>query len=194
MGPTKGSGRVGVFLVGSQRFFGFALRDLGASWVDVGRSFGNIAQDRAVIVRYLHEAAVHGEGVDRRSVDVVDASLGDREHANERDVTGQKADLTFGRTHDDLFGLGLEDDAFGRDELDMNGHCGSLLLLECLGARSQLGCLALDVFGATDHVERLLWQVIHIAVDECLERIDGLFDTGEDALLAGEDLGHEHWL
>lgn len=34
----------------------------------------------------------------------------------------------------------------------------------------------------------------HVAVDECFERVDGLFNTGEDALLAGEDLGYEHWL
>ena len=48
--------------------------------------------------------------------------------------------------------------------------------------------------GATDVEERLLGQVVEVAVDERLERVDRLLDRGGDAGQAGEDLGHVHRL
>src|SRR5690606_4409588 len=59
---------------------------------------------------------------------------------------------------------------------------------------AQLVGLAAGVLGAADVEERLLGQVVQLAVDQRLERLHRLLDRREDAGQAGEGLGHEHGL
>src|SRR4051812_15291936 len=59
---------------------------------------------------------------------------------------------------------------------------------------AELGSLGPGALGAADVQERLLGQVVEVAVDQHLERLHGLVDRGGDALQAGEGLGHVHRL
>src|SRR5689334_1274986 len=56
----------------------------------------------------------------------------------------------------------------------------------------QLRGLALDVLDPADHVERLLGEVVVLALDQRLERGHGVRQRHEHARLPGELLGHEH--
>jgi hypothetical protein len=61
-------------------------------------------------------------------------------------------------------------------------------------ASLQLPGLLLHVLDPADHVERLLGQVVVVALGDRLERGDCLLQGREDTRLAGELLGHEHGL
>src|SRR3569623_43420 len=50
--------------------------------------------------------------------------------------------------------------------------------------------LLLDVGDAADVEERLLGDVVEVAADDRVERLDGLLDRDRGALDAGELLGH----
>src|SRR5213082_1131962 len=62
----------------------------------------------------------------------------------------------------------------------------------CWSLALQFGRLALDVLDAAAHEERLLGNVVVLALDQRLERGDRLGQRHEHAGLAGELLGHEH--
>ena len=64
----------------------------------------------------------------------------------------------------------------GRDDLHLSAM---RVLLPC--GLAQLGGLGLGRLGAADVQERLLGQVVEVAVDEGLEAVDGLLDRGGDA-------------
>src|ERR1700733_6204682 len=55
----------------------------------------------------------------------------------------------------------------------------------------ELASLALDVLDATAHEERLLRQVVVLALGQRLERRQGLLERDERSVETGESLGHE---
>src|SRR5215472_13596138 len=63
-----------------------------------------------------------------------------------------------------------------------------------LNARLHLFGLGQHFFDGTDHVERLLRNLIVLAFDDLLEAPHGVFDLYVLALEAGELCRHEHWL
>src|SRR5437870_4861095 len=68
---------------------------------------------------------------------------------------------------------------------DNVGSCG--VFLHLVG-------LLLGFFDGTDHVERLLGEVVPLAFKDFFEATDGVLDADVAALAAGEDFGDEHGL
>ena len=99
----------------------------------------------------------------------VDHATG-HEHREVVPVAGQDADLAVDGAGAHERGLARPHLLVDRDDLDVEllvSHPRSALLLE-------LGGLALDVLDATAQEERLLGQVVVLALGELLERLDGL--------------------
>ena len=93
----------------------------GALEVDVIDQLGDVGQDDHAVVADLDEAAVHGDVLvaARGERDLDDA---DAERAEERRVAGEEGDVAaLGAAHDHV-GFAREQDALGRDDLDLHRH------------------------------------------------------------------------
>ena len=117
--------------------------------------------------------------------------MADVDHATGREdrevvpVARQDADLAVDRSGSDERRLAGEHFLLDRDDLDVE------LLVSHAHSFSSSAASALDVFDATAHEERLLGQVVVLALGELLERLDRLVERDERPVDAGECLGDE---
>src|SRR4051812_16519153 len=186
VGPPEFGFRLRVVAVhapGLELFFGAA----GVVEVDLTGELSFVGEEDDVVVPDVHEAAVDG-GLLPLTVFLLDARHGDVERAEERRMVGEERDVaTTDRAADHHVRVAAVEDALGRDELDVHRHgLGVLALVVGQG----LGLLARAV-GVADVEERLLGQIVELAVDELLEGLDGLLHGDVDALEAGELLADE---
>jgi len=115
---------LGVVCV-ARLLLGCLLGPASALGVDLARELGDVGEDDHRVVAHVHEAAVHGRHL-LGPVGPLDARRVDRERPEERRVARQEGDLAVAHSAtDDHVGLAAEEDAFGRDELDLHGHDGS---------------------------------------------------------------------
>ena len=142
---------------------------------------------------HLGEAAVDEEPA--RLLAVADAQLAVAEPADERAPAGQHAQLAVvHRQGDEIDGLvehrplGRDDDALQRfvqwDRVAMTYFASLAMRFACFGR----------FLDAADVHERLLGQVVPLAVAQFLEAADRLGQRRHLALLAGERLGHDERL
>jgi len=118
--PAERCCGVSVFLVSAQRFACASFSNLGTGPIYIAGRLCDIAKNRAVVVVDLDKPAMYGERVDCRIINIVDARFSYCQHAHEGHVAWQETNLTIGGANNDLFGLSLKDDAFGRNELNVN--------------------------------------------------------------------------
>src|SRR5581483_11900041 len=180
----------GVVLV-AQLLFQTRRPLAGPAEVDVAGHLGDVRQDDHPVVAHLHEPPVHSRPHRLTCAGGVDAALALGQGADERRVVGLEGDLALlAHAAHHHVGLTRPEDALGRDELDLHGHAGEPLLV--LAAQAlRLGGEVLD---AADVEERLLGEVVVLAVEQVLERLDGLGDRHVGARDLGERLAGVHGL
>ena len=85
-------------------------------------------------------------------------------------MSWRDSDFAHLRGREDHDSLARKDFAFGTDDVNLNGcHDIELRLLQLLA-------LLFGLFDAADHIERLLGQMIVVAVDDSLEASDRILE------------------
>src|SRR5690606_16223679 len=148
---------------------------------------GPFAQDRDDVVDDLEEAAADSEPILPGIVADPQVALAEEDHEG-RVVAPDPGRAVPGRGVDEVR-LALEDDAFGADHRaaeTLGGH-GSDLHPEFLGVLDH-------VLDPARHEERLFREVVELARDDALERLDGVREADVLPRAAGELFGHEERL
>ncbi len=150
----------------AEPLFGALTGAFGALGVDLLCMFGGVGEDGHVVGAHLQETATDGEVL--VSGGPPEDHLTEIEGGHERRVAGKDGELTLGAGHDEgLHVLFDADHAFGRDDLDRQGH--RLSLVELAGALDGIIDRAL-------HVEGLFRQTIVLTVENLLEPTDSFTD------------------
>src|SRR5690625_5084561 len=104
-------------------------------------------------------------------------------------MAGENADLSIACARGDEAHFTGEYRLLRTDNVQLHG-LGHIIRLR----RLQLFCLLDGFVDGTDHVERLLWQVVVVPIDDALEPTDGFIERHEFTWRASEDFRHEEGL
>src|SRR5210317_109399 len=89
--------------------------------------------------------------------------------------------------------------AFTTYDVNMNGHChlsspDSVFTEPCCYALLLLVCVFDSFFDVATHVERLLWQVVVLTIQDAFEACNGLRQGNVLTRCTSEDFCNEEWL
>ena len=156
------------------------------SAIEFGDRDGFFGEDRAPFAGNLDKTAANKELL-AHSATVVDGDDARPQRRNQRLVTGHGTEIAFCSGHDNHIGLGRNQQAVRRDQIE-GEFVGHIARLSGLG-RHFLGLLDGFVDGA-NHIERCFRHIVMFAVANFLETANGFFQWNQQTRRTGEDLGN----
>src|ERR1700693_3295812 len=165
-----------------QLFLGTAARFLSPLDRDLLGVLRDVSEHRHTVRQHLQEATTHEEDLLRSSVYLLNPQRPRFEDRHQRGVAREHSELAVRAVGDDELDVALEKAA-------LNAHHAQWVFQ--LAGRPLLHLFALlpRLVDRADHVERLLRQVVVLAVQDLLEAAHRLGDRNRLALTPGEPLG-----
>src|SRR5437868_9663373 len=170
---------------GATRFFGALQRFIGLRFVQIGAADRGVGEHRDEFRLHFEDAARNEDKLLFAATGRRDAHRTGLDAGDELRVARIDTELARLSGQDNELGLAGVDRFFGAYDVDMDGRCRHLF--------HRLRFLE-RLFDRSDHVERLLWQRVALAVHDHLEALDGVLERDILALLPGEVLGHREGL
>lgn len=141
--------------------------------VDLVRQLGNLGKEGHGVVLDRQEAAVHcgRHLITLNGPDQHDAA---GELGEERLMAWKNTKISVDGSRNDRRGLAGPYRPISRNQLNLQCHDLSLLYARQDRRSGELGGLSLDVIDSATHEERLLWQVVELAIGDGVEGRESL--------------------